>query len=152
MSGVATHIAWRALQLLRALCFAIFLLSALLVLIVLSDFKSAIKTILVPAIVVAVVTFVVWYLLKGLSQEEHSRKPSTPAEDRSANRATLELEVRRLQLEILKKNAILSAVAAALVNWENARGRISAEQTLHDLSNALHKLADGFADSEESDP
>ena len=39
MSGMATHIAWRALQLFRALCFAIFLLSALLVVIVLSDFK-----------------------------------------------------------------------------------------------------------------
>ena len=140
-------------MLLRAFCFAAFLFSALLVVVVLSDFKSAIKTILPPSTIVAVVTFSAWYLLKGVNQEDHSRKPSTyPAEGRSANSATLQHEVRRIRSELLRKNSILSAIASSLIGWEKAEGRISAEQTLHDLADALRKLADGFADSERSRP
>jgi hypothetical protein len=164
ISSVSRQIAFKMLQLLRALCMVCFLISVVVLIAALTDHKLFKHPIIIPTIIALCVSFLVWYLLPIFLEKMESTLANIDHMKRlRTQNAALKLEVQKLKClsddskerysqkdkQFRKSFMVLSVVARCLVAWEQSRGKISAEEAFISLREELRRL--NIQDAEKED-
>lgn len=137
-------------------------MSAFIALVVAVDHVAIKKQLIAPSIAVIIVSFVGWFLLRGM---QHGKDEPYASEIKSIKRLKEENRSLKSRLEtsdkILtdfqeeadsqeedskKQRLALLAIASVLIAWEKSHGSVSAEATLLTLKNELNKVREGYYD------
>jgi Zn-dependent protease with chaperone function len=155
ISSVSRQIAFKMLQLLRALCMVCFLISVVVLIAALTDHKLFKHPIIIPTVIALSLFFLSWYLLPIFLEKMQSTFSNTDhMKQLRMENSALKLEVQRLSClyddskerflqkdkQFRKSFLILAVVARSLVAWEQSKGKISAEEAFVSLREELRRL------------
>ena len=164
ISNVPKQIAFKMLKLLRVLCLLSCIVSGAVLIAAITEHKLFKHPIHLPAIIVLIVFFLIWYLLPiFLEKMESTSSNIDHMRPLRVENAALKLEVQRLEClcddskeRFVQKDKqyrqsfmVLSVVARYLVAWEQSKGKISAEEAFISLREELRRL--NIADAEKED-